>query len=274
MPHAKPLTPVIGAEISGIDLRQPLSLDSVQWLTDQLVRYKVIFFRDQDIDPQQHLDFAREFGPLETHPVNPKDGFPELLVLHNDANRPPADTAVWHSDVTWRLEPSLGSILIARKVPEVGGDTLFANMEAAYQGLDDETKALITGRRAIHQFEPMRQYLLQSGADAEKMAKFEKKYPKTTHPIVRSHPITGEKSIFVNRLFTVGIEGIADAEAQPLLDKLFASASQPEYQCRFRWRKHSIAFWDNRAAQHYATADYYPHERVMERATIEGDRPV
>ena len=274
MPHAKPLTPVIGAEISGIDLRQPLSLDSVQWLTDQLVRYKVIFFRDQDIDPQQHLDFAREFGPLETHPVNPKDGFPELLVLHNDANRPPADTAVWHSDVAWRLEPSLGSILIARKVPEVGGDTLFANMEAAYQGLDDETKALITGRRAIHQFEPMRQYLLQSGADAEKMAKFEKKYPKTTHPIVRSHPITGEKSIFVNRLFTVGIEGMADAEAQPLLDKLFASASQPEYQCRFRWRKHSIAFWDNRAAQHYATADYYPHERVMERATIEGDRPV
>ena len=274
MPHAKPLTPVIGAEISGIDLRQPLSLDGVQWLTDQLVRYKVIFFRDQDIDPQQHLDFAREFGPLETHPVNPKDGFPELLVLHNDANRPPADTAVWHSDVTWRLEPSLGSILIARKVPEVGGDTLFANMEAAYQGLDDETKALITGRHAIHQFEPMRQYLLQSGADAEKMAKFEKKYPKTTHPIVRSHPITGEKSIFVNRLFTVGIEGMADAEAQPLLDKLFASASQPEYQCRFRWRKHSIAFWDNRAAQHYATADYYPHERVMERATIEGDRPV
>ena len=274
MHHAKPLTPVIGAEISGIDLRQPLSLDSVQWLTDQLVRYKVIFFRDQDIDPQQHLDFAREFGPLETHPVNPKDGFPELLVLHNDANRPPADTAVWHSDVTWRLEPSLGSILIARKVPEVGGDTLFANMGAAYQGLDDETKALITGRRAIHQFEPMRQYLLQSGADAEKMAKFEKKYPKTTHPIVRSHPITGEKSIFVNRLFTVGIEGMADAEAQPLLDKLFASASQPEYQCRFRWRKHSIAFWDNRAAQHYATADYYPHERFMERATIEGDRPV
>ena len=274
MPDVKPLTPIIGAEISDIDLRQRLSPESVQWLTDQLVRYKVIFFRDQNIDSQQHLDFAKEFGALETHPVNPKDGFPELLVLHNDADRPPADTAVWHSDVTWRLEPSLGSILIARKVPEVGGDTLFANMEAAYQGLDDETKALITDRRAVHQFEPMRQYLLQSGADAEKMAKFEKKYPKTTHLIVRSHPITGEKSIYVNRLFTVGIEGMADAEAQPLLDKLFASASQPEYQCRFRWRKHSIAFWDNRAAQHYATADYYPHERVMERATIEGDRPV
>ena len=274
MPHAKPLTPVIGAEISGIDLRQPLSLDGVQWLTDQLVRYKVIFFRDQDIDPQQHLDFAREFGPLETHPVNPKDGFPELLVLHNDANRPPADTAVWHSDVTWRPEPSLGSVLIAREVPKVGGDTLFANMEAAYRGLDDVTKALIKDRRAIHQFEPMRQHLLQSGADAEKMAKFEKKYPKTTHPIVRSHPVTGEKSIYVNRLFTVGIEGMTDAEAQPLLNKLFATASHPEYQCRFRWHKHSIAFWDNRAAQHYATADYYPHERLMERATIEGDRPV
>ena len=175
MHHAKPLTPVIGAEISGIDLRQPLSLDSVQWLTDQLVRYKVIFFRDQDIDPQQHLDFARDFGPLETHPLNPKDGFPELLVLHNDANRPAADTAVWHSDVTWRPEPSLGSVLIAREVPKVGGDTLFANREAAYRGLDDVTKALIKDRRAIHQFEPMRQHLLQSGADAEKMAKFENK---------------------------------------------------------------------------------------------------
>lgn len=123
--------------------------------------------------------------------MNPKDGFPELLVLHNDANRPPADTAVWHSDVTWRPEPSLGSVLIAREVPKVGGDTLFANMEAACRGLDDVTKALIKDRRAIHQFEPMRQHLLQSGAATEKMAKFKKKYPKTTHPMVRSHPVTG-----------------------------------------------------------------------------------
>ena len=274
MAFATPITPTIGAEIQGLDLRQHIDATAKAWVAEQLVQHKVIFFRDQQISAQQHLEFARQFGQLETHPVNPKDGFPELLVLHNDSDRPPADTAIWHSDVTWRPQPSLGSILIARKVPEVGGDTLFANMEAAYAGLDDSIKAQIDGCNAIHRFEPMRRYLLESGADAEQLAKFEKKYPDVTHPIVRTHPVTGRKSIYVNALFTVGIEGMTDAQAQPLLDKLFATATRPEYQCRFQWRESSIAFWDNRAAQHYATADYYPHERLMERATIEGDTPV
>jgi taurine dioxygenase len=274
MPSVKEITPSIGAEIEGVDLGQPLSSVYVEWLIEQLVKYKVIFFRDQLIDSSQHLNFARRFGTLETHPVNPKEGFPELLVLHNDADRPPADTAVWHSDVTWRQEPSLGSILIARQVPDVGGDTLFANMEAAYRSLDAETQTLISGLRAIHRFEPMRRYLEGSGADAKKLAKFDKKYPPVSHPMVRTHPLSGEKSIYVNKLFTVGIEGMADDQAQPLLEKLFATAAQPEHQCRFRWRNNSIAFWDNRAAQHYATADYFPNERLMERATIEGDRPV
>ena len=273
MAVAKPLTPTIGAEIEGLDLRKPLGPASQTWLGDQLVRYKVIFFRDQDISAKQHLEFARQFGTLETHPVNPKDGYPELLVLHNDSNRPPSDTAIWHSDVTWRAQPSLGSILIARKVPEIGGDTLFADMEAAYDGLDDSVRAAIEGRHAVHRFEPMRQYLLQSGADTEQMTKFEKKYPAVTHPIVRTHPITGRKSIYVNALFTVGIAGMEDSQAQLLLTKLFATATRPEYQCRFQWRQNSIAFWDNRAAQHYATADYYPNERLMERATVEGDTP-
>ena len=119
----------------------------------------------------------------------------------------------------------------------------------------------------------MRKYLLQSGADTEQMTKLEKKYPAVTHPIVRTHPITGRKSIYVNALFTVGIAGMGDSQAQPLLTKLFATATRPEYQCRFQWRQNSIAFWDNRAAQHYATADYYPNERLMERATVEGDTP-
>ena len=273
MATAKPITPTIGAEIQGLDLREGLDVRVQAWVADQLVKYKVIFFRDQNISAQQHLDFARQFGTLETHPVNPKEGFPEMLVLHNDSDRPPSDTAIWHSDVTWRPQPSLGSILIARKVPEIGGDTLFANMEAAYESLDDGVRAAIDKLRAVHRFEPMRQYLLQTGADTQQMAKFEKKYPAVTHPIVRTHPVTGRKSIYVNALFTVGIEGMTDTQAQPLLETLFATAARPEHQCRFQWRESSIAFWDNRAAQHYATADYYPNERLMERATIVGDTP-
>ena len=273
MAIAKPITPTIGAEIQGLDLREELDVRDQAWVADQLVKYKVIFFRDQNISAQQHLDFARQFGTLETHPVNPKEGFPELLVLHNDSDRPPSDTAIWHSDVTWRPQPSLGSILIAKKVPEIGGDTLFANMEAAYESLDDSVRAAIDKRRAVHRFEPMRQYLLQTGADTQQMAKFKKKYPAVTHPIVRTHPVTGRKSIYVNALFTVGIEGMTDTQAQPLLETLFATAARPEHQCRFQWRESSIAFWDNRAAQHYATADYYPDERLMERATIAGDTP-
>ena len=137
------LTPNIGAEITEIDLRHPIDTNTANWLKGQLVKHKVIFFRDQAIDSQEHLNFAQLFGDLETHPVNPKEGFSEILVLHNHADNPPSDTAVWHSDVTWRDKPSIGSILVARKVPNLGGDTLFANMELAYDGLDDQTKNLI-----------------------------------------------------------------------------------------------------------------------------------
>ncbi|MDG1124871.1 MAG: TauD/TfdA family dioxygenase [Pseudomonadales bacterium] len=273
MLQARALTPTIGAEISGVDLTQALSEEAMDWIRHQLLHYKVIFFRDQSIDTQQHIAFAKQFGELEKHPIQPKEGFPEVMVLHNDAERPPAGTAFWHSDVTWRPEPSLGSILIARKVPEVGGDTLFANMESAYAGLDDATLELIEGRNAIHAFEPLRQALIKRSASAEELAQYEKDYPSVTHPIVRTHPVSGRKSIYVNGLFTLGIEGMADGEAKPLLKRLFDTAAKPENQCRFRWRQHSIAFWDNRSAQHYANADYFPNERIMERVTIQGDRP-
>ena len=273
MAVAVQLTPNIGAEIEGIDLSQPLDRDTAHWLKGQLVKHKVIFFRDQKVDTQQHLNFARQFGVLETHPVNPKEGFPEVLILHHHADNAPSDTAIWHSDVTWRSEPSLGSILVARKVPAIGGDTLFANMELAYEGLDDQAKGLIKGRKAVHRFEPLRTHLMESGASESQMSKFGTKYPDVLHPIVRTHPVTQNKSIYVNSLFTVGIEGMPEEESQPLLEKLYASANKPEYQCRFCWQEGSIAFWDNRAAQHYACADYFPDERLMERVTIEGDRP-
>ncbi|MGK0471783.1 MAG: taurine dioxygenase [Candidatus Azotimanducaceae bacterium] len=267
------LTPSIGAEISGLDLTKPLSQGEIAALNDSLVEHKVIFFRDQPITTSQHLTFARQFGELEVHPVTPKEGFPEVLVLHNDADRPPLGTAHWHSDVTWRAEPSLGSILIARTVPDLGGDTMFANMEAAYEGLDSETKALIEGENAIHAFEPLRRSLIQQGASSERLARHDADFPPVSHPIVRTHPATGRKSLYVNILFTLGIDGFTNEASRPLLKKLFATANKPEYQCRFRWRKNSMAFWDNRAAQHYAVADYYPNERIMERVTVKGDRP-
>lgn len=273
MSIVRKITPSIGAEISGIDLTKPIKQETLSWLTQQLVDHKVIFFRDQPIDTLQHLEFARQFGELEAHPIYPKEGFPEVMVLHNDAKRPPSGTAFWHSDVTWRPEPSLGSILLARCVPETGGDTLFANMEAAFEGLDTKTKELIEGQTAVHGFEPLRQSLIQQGANAERLAQYEMEYPTVTHPIVRTHPVSGRKSLYVNTLFTLGIKDMPLNEARPLLKKLFATANKPEYQCRFHWANNSIAFWDNRAAQHYAVADYYPQERIMERVTIKGDRP-
>lgn len=273
MLKAHKLTPSIGAEITGLDLTKPLTQEEISALSESLIEHKVIFFRDQPISTSQHLDFARHFGDLEVHPVNPKEGFPEVLVLHNDADRPPQGTAYWHSDVTWRPEPSLGSILMARTIPDLGGDTLFANMEAAYEGLDSETKALIAGKNAIHAFEPLRQSLIQQGASSERLARHDLDFAPVSHPIVRTHPATGRKSVYVNTLFTLGIDGLTKEASRPLLKKLFATATKPEYQCRFKWTKNSIAFWDNRAAQHYAVADYFPKERLMERVTIKGDRP-
>lgn len=273
MPTVIAQTPNIGAEITGIDLSQSICQKSVEWLRAQLVKHKVIFFRDQSVDSEAHLRFAREFGKLETHPVNQKPGFAEIMVLHNNAEKRPSGTAVWHSDVTWREKPSLGSILIARKVPKVGGDTLFANMEIAYELIDESIRTEISEMKAVHQFQPMRRYLIASGASAKKLSRFDEEYPPVVHPLVREHPVTRLKSIYVNALFTVGIEGVAIGDARRLLDKLYATAHKPEIQCRFRWQKNSIAFWDNRSCQHYATADYFPNERLMERVTIEGDRP-
>ena len=271
--EVEPLTPAIGAEISGIDLRD-VDTETADWLLAQLIEHKVIFFRDQALDTDAHIAFARRFGALETHPVKPKEGFPEVMVLHADGDHPPAGTAYWHSDVTWRPEPSLGSILYAREVPSVGGDTLFANMEAAYEGLDDETKALIDGRFAILEVEPLRRTPIAAGAERERSARYEENYPCVRHPIVRAHPATGRPSLYVNCLFTMGIEGMPDTQAKPLLERLYAQATRPEYQCRFRWANRSVAFWDNRATQHYAAADYFPAVRTMERVTIQGDAPL
>jgi len=268
------VAPGLGSIVHGIDLRTLPDASCHAFLYDLLVERKVIFFRNQDLTPQQHIDFSRLFGNLEVHPfVENREGFPEILLLRADEKHPPVATDVWHSDVTWRPEPSLGSVLLARTVPTTGGDTCWANMEAAYEGLDDETKSFLEGRFALHDSHLFRAGMRARGASDEEIEKYKIEHPIVRHPVVRSHPDTGRKSIYVNAVFTLGIEGMEDEASNDLLRRLCATATRLEYQCRFRWKQNSIAFWDNRAAQHYALSDYWPSERHMERVTIVGDRP-
>ncbi|MBI5940899.1 MAG: TauD/TfdA family dioxygenase [Caulobacterales bacterium] len=268
-----PMTPTIGAEIEGIDLSRPLAAATVSALRQALLDWKVLFFRDQAITTEQHLAFARCFGDLEVHPFAPhKPDFPEVLAItHDDKSKGRENT--WHSDVTWRLEPSLGSVLRAVEVPQVGGDTLFADMYAAWEGLKDEVKARIDGAMAVHDFTHFRAGMRKRGKSEAEIAAFEALYPMVEHPVVRTHPETGRKCIYVNAAFTLHIVGMEKAESDALLAHLYAQAAIPEYQCRFRWEKNSIAFWDNRASQHYAVSDYFPAVRKMERVTVIGDRP-
>lgn len=269
----EPMTGLVGAEISNIDLSTELSDATMTEVERALLEWKVIFFRDQDISTDDHLRFARWFGDLEVHPFAPhKDGYPEVLAITHDENSPGREN-LWHSDVTWRLEPSLGSILRAIEVPAYGGDTLFSDMAAAYRGLDDATKAKVEGRTARHDFSNFRRRMRKEGATDAEIEAFDARYPNPSHPVVRTHPATGEKSLYVNRAFTQCIEGMEPEESSALLEHLYKQAAIPEYQCRFRWRTNSIAFWDNRAVQHYAAADYWPATRRVERVTVCGDKP-
>jgi taurine dioxygenase len=263
-----PLTPSIGAEISGIDLAEEQDGAVIAEIRAALLAYKVIFFRDQFITPEQHIAFARRFGPLEIHPATPKDQpNPEVLhIAHGPDSRGRENE--WHSDVTWRAEPSLGSILRAIEVPEVGGDTLFADMAAAFRGLSPAMQDWCRSLSAVHDI--ARVFARRLGKSIEEL---HEQYPPQLHPLVRTHPETGEQALYVNTAFTSHIEGVSGQESEWLLAHLYRQAAVPEIQCRFRWRAGSIAFWDNRAGQHYAASDYFPAVRRMERVTIAGDRP-
>ena len=263
-----PLTPTIGAEVGGIDLRWPLEAGQVAAIRQGLLDWKVLFFRDQEITTDHHLDFARNFGGLEVHPFAPeKPGYPEVLALtHNRESRGRENT--WHSDVTWREQPSLGSILRAIEVPAVGGDTLFSDMYAAYESLSPEMKRFACGLTAVHDI--ARVFASKLGRTAEQL---HEKFPPMEHPVVRTHPETGRRLLYTNVGFTDRIKGLTPKESEWLLGHLNATAGNPDHQCRFRWAQGSLAFWDNRACQHFAASDYYPQRRVMERVTIAGDKP-
>ncbi|MCR8635801.1 TauD/TfdA dioxygenase family protein [Paenibacillus radicis (ex Xue et al. 2023)] len=263
-----PLGPLIGAEITGIDLRNPVSPELQQELNRALLEWKVIFFRDQHITSQQQQAFAQLWGELETHPFLPQGDSDEVVrFAKNDKTEGKENS--WHSDVSWRLEPALGAILRLVEVPPAGGDTLWADMGAAYDNLPDEIKERIDGLTAIHDFTHAFGVRLSPDELAAKQAEF----PAAEHPIVRIHPETGRRTLYVNPNFTSRIVGLEPDEGEQLLQYLFKQAHIPEYQVRFRWENNSIAFWDNRATQHYAVSDYFPNRRVAERVAITGDRP-
>ena len=262
-----PLTPAIGAEIGNVDLGQVTDQEIID-IRAALLKHKVVFFREQTLSQAQHIGLARGFGELEIHPATPSSqSNPEVLhIAHGPESK--GQENFWHSDVTWREKPSLGSILKAVKVPAVGGDTLFANMVLAYELLPENMKEAITGRVAIHDI--ARVFAKRLNKSAEELRE---RYPPVEHPIVRTHPETGESVLYVNTAFTSHIKDMDRDDSAQLLRTLYLTAANPEIQCRFRWEKGSLAFWDNRASQHFASSDYFPQVRKMERVTIAGDRP-
>ncbi|HWM46301.1 MAG TPA: TauD/TfdA family dioxygenase [Xanthobacteraceae bacterium] len=262
----------LGAEVTGVDLRRPLSDEQFHAIDDALVENEMIIFRDQEITSEQLMEFGRRFGPLTVHPFAPNEGknAPELIKFRNDETTPPFGTDVWHSDETFRAEPPMATILCAKEVPAVGGDTMFASMTAAFDGLSERMQQFISGLEAIHDMKPFRPLFGDSEEDRRKLQRFELMYPPQVHPVVRIHPMSGRKVLFVNPQFTIAIKDMDERESRALLDTLFHQALIPEYQFRHRWAPHTIAMWDNRSTQHYAVHDYYPQRRYMERVTIKG----
>ena len=259
----------IGGVVDGVDLRSDLSDALIAELRRCLLDFKVIFFRDQPLSAAQHVAFARRFGELEIHPFIPANtDQPELVRFEKEAQVGGFEN-VWHSDVPWRDVPSAAAVLHAVEVPPIGGDTAFCDMYAAYEGLSDKMKTRIEGLEAVSTFTKAFGHTL----DDEARAAMNATYPPATHPVVRTHGETGRRLLYVNRAFTESIVGLDEDEGNELIDQLSAQTNVLEYQCRFRWEADSIAFWDNRAVQHFALSDYWPQRRIMERASIVGERP-
>ncbi|MFP3516268.1 taurine dioxygenase [Pseudomonas sp. SIMBA_077] len=270
-----PISSALGAQIEGVDLTQPLSLEQRDAIEQALLKHQVIFFRNQVITPEQQARFAANFGDLHIHPIYPNvPEQPEVLIL-DTAVTDVRDNAVWHTDVTFLPTPALGAVLSAKQLPAFGGDTLWASGVAAFEGLSKPLQMLLDGLTATHDFTksfPLERF----GSTPEDLARWEqarKNNPPLSHPVIRTHPVSGRKALFVNEGFTTKINELSEAESEAILKLLFTHATRPEYTIRWRWQENDVAFWDNRVTQHYAVDDYRPNRRVMHRATILGDAP-
>ena len=260
----------LGAEISGVRLSGDLPDEVIAEIRRAWLDYKVVYVRDQDISSTEHVEFARRFGELEVHPfLLGSEEHPELVRFEKGVEAGGFENG-WHHDVTWRETPSMGAILRSIQVPATGGDTAFSDMAAAYDGLDDEMKERLNGLQAAHDYTSA----FGSFVDDSKKAEMREQYPVVHHPIVRTHPETGRKLLFVHAYFTSHVVDMDENEGNQLLRYLISRASIMEYQYRVSWEPNQVTLWDNRIVQHYALSDYYPDVRIMERASIIGDRPV
>ena len=281
--EAQPAAPIsvrrigafLAAEVMGIDLRQELNASTIAAIRQAHAEHGVLVFPGQKISSEDLKRFGRYFGELTVHPfsTSSKDA-PELIVYDNKEGNPPPPTDIWHSDETFRDQPPMGTMLCAKIIPSIGGDTCFCSMIAAYEGLSDRMQRFISGLEAVHDFKPFKSLFEDSEAGWQRLRKFEEIYRPVTHPVVRVHPITGRKALFVNPQFTLCIKGMEENESRALLDTLFRTVHTLEYQYRHRWQPDMVVFWDNRSVQHAAVHDYYPQRRLMERVTVKGDRPV
>jgi taurine dioxygenase len=265
-----PVSPTIGAEISGVDLAQPLAADTVAAVRQALNAHHVVFFRDQTLTPAQQADFARRFGTVtEAHPVLPSIAeSPEVLAIDGAVDR----ASWWHTDVTFLDTPPMASVLYMLEVPEVGGDTMWASLQDAYEGLAPPVRALCDQLVAIHHDPWFAADVAQRGG-YEWDGTWRETLLPALHPVVRTHPETGRNGLFVNRQFTRSIFGLSDTESNAVLEMLYTHCVKPEYTCRFRWQPGSVAFWDNRATLHYALDDYGEAPRYAHRVTLRGDKP-
>lgn len=268
----RPSSPAVGAEILGVDLSQPLSAEETGDLRAALNEYGVIFFRDQELTPEQHIAFAERFAPININRFfRSVPDHPQIAEVRKEPAQTTNIGGGWHTDHSYDLAPALGSILLAREVPEQGGDTMFASMHHAYEALSDGLKRTLEGLRAVHSS----RHVFGAGARYGKetvgrIGNEELATQDAVHPVVLRHPETGRKTLYVNAAFTTHFEGWTENESRPLLNYLYAHAAQPQFHTRFQWRKGSIAFWDNRATWHFAINDYHGERRLMHRITLEG----
>ncbi len=273
--HLNKLSPELGVEISGIDLSKDFNEEIQNKIYDDLIHYKVLFFRQQNITPQFHVEFAKSFGSIEEpHPVYPHvDGFPEIVLLENDKDNPP-DTDEWHTDVTFKNDPPFASVLYSKTIPEVGGDTLWSSLSKIYDALPNELKVQIEKLRAIHDMGSFRNnYINDDNKESSvKLNKGFEEFGNSVHPVVKVHPISNEKFLYINPSFTSQIVGMTTTDSNNLLSYLFNFMNKPEFQIRFKWTPNTLVIWDNRCTMHYAIGDYMPEKRVMHRVTVLNDR--
>ena len=264
-------SPNLGAIITGVDLSKEINEDQFKDIHKAFLDNQVLFFQNQnEISPEIHLKLGKLFGELHVHPAAPSmPGYPEIFEIHAHKNSKVANGEFWHSDVSCDIEPPLGTMLQLHILPETGGDTMFSDMYSAYNELSDKYKSLLNGLVAIHESE----HLYSGRYEDRGVNRDNIKTPVANHPLIRTHPITGKKAIYVNRTFTTGIEGMNKNESSSILEFLFEHCEHVNFQIRYRWNKNDMAFWDNRCTMHRAIWDYWPNERKGRRVTIKGDKP-